>query len=182
MPLAYSDIDRFAQKIRNLLSIPEEKTLKKNDLENIITQLKGNIEYDNSLLFEALLFPLTEHERKFIIKIKSPSNTSKRSDNRINFILAHELAHLFLHTDFPKTDWNRDWESFNYHKNGYYGQIENESDSFASCFLMPKMIFTEIVKKYTISGKCMIDKVAKHFSLQEKRILNRGYDLGLFHD
>lgn len=88
-------------------------------------------------------------------KVHYPFKSSK--DRRLNFTLAHELAHIFLkHSDLPdecKDDFERELE-------------ELEANEFAGRLLMPK-------QKILSCNFASLSKVAKYFNVSESAILKR---------
>lgn len=67
--------------------------------------------------------------------------SDKHSVARANFTYAHELAHLILHRDIPKSKF----ESLRYHK-----MYEHQADCFASEFLLPAQRFAAELPKFAL--------------------------------
>ncbi len=67
---------------------------------------------------------------------------SKETRVRRQFSCAHELGHIILH------NWNEDWETIS---KSDFTKIENQANSFASAFLLPKNSFAADVSKHPSS-------------------------------
>jgi len=203
MPLEYSKIDEYANKVRRILGIKGNEVLSMERLVEIVESIGGSCNFEISLGQEAKI--IEKHDGTiFEIAIDKtyirdhddfdiPLDMTKEEDinariddqikQKVKFIIAHELGHLFLHTE------NKENGSYSlaFSEFGSYGQIETEADSFASCFLMPKTNFLKETKKsFEIdkSNDMYFDAefLSHRYGLETKRILNRSYDLEIICD
>lgn len=89
-------------------------------------------------------------------------NRKNRSGDRYRFSLAHELGHLVLHTDTPRSD---------------RAAIETEANIFAGAFLMPKALLeTTITNELTLKDYAEL-KQRWGYSIQA--IIRRSHELNL---
>ena len=122
----------------------------------------------------------------FVIKEDKPYIRYNGSENdcRINFTIAHELGHFFLHKDIPLfIDKNerimfRDAASTT-------GEImkEREANAFAAALLMPKPFIESELQKLVIKNDVTAD-LADIFNVSTQamsfRLSNLDYDFGMF--
>ena len=128
-------IQKFAEFMANSLNFGHG-----DDIDKLVKRLGGKVTYPkkdlevdgwrmkNSLFVESL--------SDFHIFIES-----RAFDQRNRFTIAHELGHLFLHSD----NGSKKIEA----KRGGSSRVEREANWFAAEFLMPQ----EQVKKLKLSGK-----------------------------
>ena len=138
-----SDIERIANSVRTNLQAEGVPT----DLDLIlktegIARIPGdfNGEFDGRIEYR----PNHREHRFFILHARS--NRAGQNEGRVRFSIAHELGHYFLpaHREFLVNG--------NLHGsvNGFVSErrTEREADYFATCLLMPRGPFMEIVNGY----------------------------------
>lgn len=108
-----------------------------------------------------------------------------QSKERINFTIAHELGHLFLHMGYLINDnkWNSIDEYYDSPKYRQgYSEEEYEANQFAGSFLMPKDEYVNFVRENidTKTNSIKIHSIAKHFGVSFDAALTRGKWLGIF--
>ena len=98
---------------------------------------------------------------------------------RRNFMIAHELGHLFLHMGFRINDdkWNNQMKGF-YRNND--AETNYQANEFAKAFLMPEEEYGEILNRYTKGNRVNIKEVANHFHVAINIAASRGQLLGYF--
>lgn len=96
-----------------------------------------------------------------------------------NFMIAHELGHLFLHMGFRINDdkWNNQMKGF-YRNND--AETNYQANEFAKAFLMPEEEYGEILNRYTKGNRVNIKEVANHFHVAINIAASRGQLLGYF--
>lgn len=101
-----------------------------------------------------------------------------QNEERRNFIIAHELGHLFLHMGY-RSDHER-WDAQNnmaYYRSACVGS-EYQADAFAAAFLMPDGDFKRVMAQYTEGSTVDTSAVAKYFHVSISSAANRGKELG----
>lgn len=101
-----------------------------------------------------------------------------QNEERRNFIIAHELGHLFLHMGY-RSDHER-WDVQNnmaYYRSACVGS-EYQADAFAAAFLMPDGDFKRVMAQYTEGSTVDTSAVAKYFHVFISSAANRGKELG----
>lgn len=175
-PVKRKKIQEFAERIYNehnqhKLKIPV-------DAKAFAQNLGGRVIETQTELPEEIDAKIDKEGNTFIITINA-----NRPNTRINFTIAHELGHLFLHMGY-KYDPER-WQRVNkytdsaYYRFGY-GVEELEANEFAAAFLMPEGKYRGVVKKFTENDKCRIADLADFFNVSQEAALNRGRWLGIF--
>ena len=139
------------------------------DIEDVVKTLGGTLEINN---FEGIDGRLQKNGDSFVITINE-----EQTYNRINFTVAHEIGHLFLHMGYIIDE--QKWEDS---KNAYYrrgnSKEEHEANEFAAAFLMPKNRYKEVMDQYTIGNMVNTGKVAEYFNVSASAASNRGKWLG----
>ena len=98
---------------------------------------------------------------------------------RRNFMIAHELGHLFLHMGFGVDPdlWSRQNDTI-YRRFGTSEQ-EYQANEFAAALLMPqKEYLSELLRNKTDDGKVCISEIADYFHVSNAAAGNRGKFLG----
>lgn len=165
------DIDYLAQKCIDKYNIK----IPINDIDDVVSSLGGRIE---DMLIENL-------SDGYLQKIGSEHFVIFASPYRdkINrrFHIAQELGHLFMHMGFKTNE--ELWES---QKSGvWYSdsvECEEEATEFASALLMPKNVYNEILKRYTVGNEVKTAKIADYFGVSVSLASARGKALGYLHD
>ena len=141
------------------------------DLAQFVKTLGGEICYsDHFDNLEGTLEKIEDGSFKITIQ-------TNHSPERQRFTIAHELGHLFLHTEYPEKDWNN--ECIVFHRLGA-NETEYQANEFAACLLMPKSDFIRFIRDNSQDNKIDISIVANHFEVSESAVLNRGRWLGIF--
>lgn len=93
-------------------------------------------------------------------------------------LIADELGNLFIYMGYQLD--NELWKSFSTKKEYHmgYGRRQN----FHYSLLMPKNIFTQIIKKYEDENHMInTQDVADYFNVWRADVINRGEMPGFFH-
>lgn len=115
------------------------------------------------------------NKKTFVIKLFKGDNKLRQNKN-----IACALGHLYLHLGF---------DFFNKKANGFMsGKVFNhfsskemfEADRFSLAFLLPELVFIDIVQKYTNNNLCIINEVSKYFNVSNQSVIAQGKWLGLF--
>ncbi len=144
------------------------------NIDEVVEKLGGRVEYvprdeldsDGKLLKSFC-------DVAFIIKVRENQVTS-----RINFTIAHELGHLFLHMGYQINEslWN-DSTIIEYNRRGN-SEKELQANEFAASLLMPKAEYIKIVNENSIGNFVNIGKVADYFGVSVDAASYRGKWLG----
>lgn len=142
------------------------------DINQVVEKLGGKVEMDVSLFDKD--GSVKKLDKGFIIFV-SPH----QSKQRMNFTIAHELGHLFLHMGY-KTNSDR-WEQQDdttYYRSGD-SQSEYQANEFAAAFLMPRKSYKKIMDENTNSNDIVNTlEIAKYFDVSVSAASNRGKFLG----
>ena len=148
------------------------------NIEELVEKMGGTVVCEN-LGWDHNHIIKTGNE-SFIIKINNyyfPKN-GKISDKALKRIIADELGNLFIYMGYQLD--NELWKSFSTKKEYHmgYGRRQN----FHYSLLMPKNIFTQIIKKYENENHMInTQDVADYFNVWRADVINRGEMLGFFH-
>lgn len=142
------------------------------DINEVVNKLGGKVETDVSLFDkDGSVQKLGEG---FVIFV-SPH----QSKQRMNFTIAHELGHLFLHMGY-KTNSDR-WQqqdNTTYYRSGD-SQSEYQANEFAAAFLMPRKQYKDIMDKNTNDNNIVNTlEIAEYFGVSISAASNRGKFLG----
>lgn len=142
------------------------------DINEVVEKLGGKVETDVSLFDkDGSVQKLGEG---FVIFV-SPH----QSKQRMNFTIAHELGHLFLHMGY-KTNFYR-WQqqdNTTYYRSGD-SQSEYQANEFAAAFLMPRKQYKDIMDKNTNDNNIVNTlEIAEYFGVSISAASNRGKFLG----
>jgi len=170
-----NSIYNFVNHLRKKANL--KKVLNTKDLINLITVLGGKINFkDMSFDIDGIINNINENKFEIILNKKFLDN------KKLNFLITHELGHLFIHMKFlnPKI-WQ---ENFEYIDSTFYRQEyireEIEANEFAFELLMPKNEFIKKAKDFSNHNKCNIEKLAEFFNVSSEIVLSRGENLGIF--
>lgn len=142
------------------------------DVNKIIKDIGGNIIQNEELSSYSDGFIKKNGEQGFEIVV-SPHQQS----NRLNFTIAHELGHLFLHMVF-QTNWEL-WrtQKITYYRKGT-SEEEYEANEFAAALLMPREKYKEVMERFTEGNAVDTAKIADYFHVSTNAASNRGKWLG----
>lgn len=161
-------IERLASDIREAFDIPVPIT----NMESVVRRLGGSIMFDNNMLISDVDGKLRKQGEGFIIIVNS-----EQTDRRMNFTIAREIGHLFLHMGYII-----DEEMWNQNHNEYYrkgtNEEEYEANEFAAAFLMPKDEYKKVMDMYTEGNIVHTGKIAEYFNVSASAASNRGKWLG----
>lgn len=165
-----TQINALAEDIIKLYDIPTPI----DDMGRVIERLGGKLQEDEAIAgYSAGVISREGSECIFSIKI-----SSQQSANRKNFIVAHELGHLFLHMGYliDSELWEQSKEMTFYRKGN--SETELQANEFAAAFLMPKKQYKEILDKFSEGDYVLISKVADYFNVSIDAATYRGKRLG----
>ena len=142
--------------------------------------LNGKISNDIDLLLSDIDAKILKTDDGFEIKLNPNQPLT-----RLNFSIAHELGHLFLHMGYLIDE--EKWKNILEYNDTFYRDYNNtdieqeyEANEFAAAFLMPKAEFLNIVQNNQVDNRIDIDPIAIHFNVSNDAIANRGKWLGVF--
>lgn len=148
------------------------------NMDELVDKLEGTIKEERLNIWNDSKLKMDPERNSFIICLISNMNKARR-----NVAIAHELGHLFLHTNFiaSKTDAEQLYIP-DFYKNRDYKK-EKEADDFARNLLMPKNEYIDKVKRYTNpqTDDVNIQSVAEYFGVSVDDALYRGVKLGVLH-
>lgn len=105
------------------------------------------------------------HEERYVVAFSNNKNTAAR----IHFDVAHELGHILLH------DWNEDLDELSPEE---FKQREQEANSFASAFLLPRDSFIKEIGQYADKLNYYIE-LKKKWKVSVAAMIRRAKDLDL---
>ncbi len=116
-----------------------------------------------------------ECDKKFIIVV-SPNQSRARQ----NFTIAHEIGHLFLHTNFVDNVMKNEKVVFpDFYREGD-SEKEYQANEFAANLLMPQDIYIDKVKQNKNDDNIVnIKAVSDYFGVSVDAAINRGKWLGV---
>lgn len=117
-----------------------------------------------------------ECDRKFIITV-SPMQSQERK----NFTIAHEIGHLFLHTNYVDSLMNNNVRLIfpDFYREGD-SEKEYQANEFAANILMPRDIYLEKVRENIVNNNDVnIRNVSGYFGVSVDAAINRGKWLGV---
>lgn len=171
-------IENVVRVVRNQFDINVVTTF--DEWRNVIENLGGRLRLETNLFCDARISKVSndgQHGVFFEVEV-SPH----QPETRMNFSIAHELGHLFLHMlykiDFEEWSKIPVGESYNRFGNS---ELESQANEFAAELLMPKDEFLNLLfENKQLSNSYNIEPVARHFGVSEQAIINRGRWLGVF--
>lgn len=162
-------INQMADAVRNLYNIEGPIA----NIDDVVRIMGGNVIEDPSIDgFSDGRIKKTGGEA-FEIMISPFQNKERR-----NFLIAHELGHLFLHMGYRSN--HERWDAQNnmaYYRSACVGS-EYQADAFAAAFLMPDGDFKRMMAQYTEGSTVDTSAVAKYFHVSISSAANRGKELG----
>ena len=159
---ARSRIECFTQFIRNKLSLlsPVDMLQVCHDL-GVVCKKVSDVDYDAMITYDNNL------------RSVSINYNTDRIPERIQFSVAHELGHLFLHM-LQKDGSINEYREY-YRRNGDANRIEYEANEFAASLLMPRDEFLSACMKHLDNNNNVdLEKVAKHFNVSRQAASVRG--------
>lgn len=142
------------------------------DIVEVVDKLGGRVIFDHSLGYG--IDGKVEKEGDGFVIVVSPYQTRER----LNFTIAHEIGHLFLHMGYIVHEelWERQ-DQCNYYRSGD-SEKEYQANEFAAAFLMPEDKYKEIMDEHTTGNIVHTGEIAKIFNVSPGAAANRGKWLG----
>lgn len=168
-------IEQLTELIRTSLNFENPSTFE--EWQSIILQLNGRLEINNSLTVDAYIKKLNaKNGSQFLIQV-SPF----QSPERLNFTIAHELGHLFLHMFYliDPQKWSEFDERKGYARNDS-NKLEFQANEFAANLLMPKQTFLNLAEQNKIGNCYNLEPLMETFHVSRQAVLNRGRWIGIF--
>lgn len=152
IPSSSESPESLAQKARHILGLP------KGPIQNLVITLEnsGIMIVKTDLFHEKIdgLSTISEKGANIIFL------NARMPNDRQRFSLAHELGHLLMHFDIPKTEDN----------------VEDEANRFASELLMPK---SEIINSLRSLNFTKLGELKRYWKVSMKALVKRAKTLGL---
>ncbi|MBU3841760.1 MAG: ImmA/IrrE family metallo-endopeptidase [Candidatus Fusobacterium pullicola] len=170
------NIEKLTTLIRDVLSIKDFTTLE--DWQNSILRLGGELRVDPNFPDDAYITKMSDDQNPYFSITISPYHTFER----INFSLAHELGHLFLHMSYLVNDeaWREIEVGKSYTRLGS-DLLEFQANEFAANLLMPKEEFLKLAMENRNENNFYnIEPLLERFRVSRQAIINRGRWLGIF--
>lgn len=170
------NIEKLTKLINNLFLKQTFATI--GDWNVFIAKLGGELKIDQNFLEDPCIIKMSDNKNTYFSITISPHHTLER----INFSLAHELGHLFLHMFYLIDDesWKKIEIGKRYSKS-YNDLLEFEANEFASNLLMPKEEFLKLAMENRNENNFYnIDPLIERFRVSRQAIINRGKWLGIF--
>ena len=101
-----------------------------------------------------------------------------QSKERRNFVIAHELGHLFLHMGFKtnSTRWKAQKDTACYHNENL--KVEYQANEFAVAFLMPQQDYELVLRQNMKQNMVDTSTIAEYFCVTIETAAIRGRRLG----
>ena len=101
-----------------------------------------------------------------------------QSKERRNFVIAHELGHLFLHMGFKtnSTRWKAQNDTACYHNENL--KVEYQANEFAVAFLMPQQDYELVLRQNIKQNMVDTSTIAEYFCVTIETAAIRGKRLG----
>lgn len=169
------DLRRLAEQIRNYLNVNLEEQLTWNNQETALKKWRGAVEEAGIFIFKRS-FKQREISGFCLIDIEFPIiylNNSTEKARQI-FTIFHELAHILLQTNgITKSD-----DSYINSLQGENKYIEIFCNKFASEFLLPNYVFSEIIRETIVNDK-IISKISIDYKVSREVVLRKLLDNNL---
>lgn len=165
-------INNIAEEIRVLLNITKNKF----NIETIVKDLNGNIIKDYSSFNEVTI--TKSLNENFVIYLADTSNYQ-----RLRFLIARELGHLFLHMHYLNEEkWNNIEIGTSHARNTNipYTEYESEANEFAGAFLMPKSEFIKVANENIEDNYYNLKNISDEFDVSIEAVNVRGKTLKLW--
>lgn len=158
-----SQVETFADRIRSAVGFEPAAHGVAGDIDVVVENLGGAIEYVDALAIGATADASIEIFAPDNFLICLPLHTGARRDR---FSIAHELGHFFLHYYyhfrlFEKGGAKGNAKPIRALRTPMTSQVEFEADAFAAAFLMPRSEF----KEFAIENKNDVTLLASHFGV-----------------
>lgn len=165
-------IEDIVDSIRDFFQIPAPI----GDIDEIVKKLDGTIEIVEDIISDGKLeMSSNNSEGKFIIKL-SPVQSKERR----NFTIAHELGHLFLHTNYIESVLEDKKLTFGEFYRSGNTKREYQANEFAANLLTPRKLFIETIEENTNENKMVdMERVANKFGVSIDMAVTRGRWMGL---
>ena len=163
-------INKVADAVRSAFDI----AIPIDNIDRLVNKLGGSIVEKPGLdqLYDGTIKKVGDNS--FEIAISPYLDDEKR-----NFIIAHELGHLFLHMGYliSKDTWD---QQSNSHQFTHFGTNEQEyqANEFATALLMPHKEFKEKIEEFSSGNFVNIAQVANYFRVSISAATNHGRFLG----
>lgn len=170
-----SAISIYAEKIAGSFSTSEPIGQRINEFVN---SFFGTIEERELEVWADGKLEMAPTESKdYFIVVVSPNHNK----NSQTFTIAHEIGHLFLHTDFVKCVKDKEKVNFSEFYQKGNSEIEQQANEFAESLLMPQDMFIEKVNEYRNVSDNTVDikAVSDFFRVSVDVAINRGKWLGV---
>lgn len=168
-------IRQYAEKIADIFAPGEPVG---QDIYEFVNKLNGEIrEQELKIWADGKLEMAPDGCKKDFIIVVSPN----QSKSRQNFTIAHEIGHLFLHTNYLEDVVNHKRVVFDdFYRDGD-SEKEYQANEFAANLLMPQNMYLEKVKQYRneIDNSVNIKAVSEFFGVSVDAAINRGKWLGV---
>lgn len=146
-----------------------------DDIDRLVKDLGGKIvEGATERWADGMLEPDKRRNNGFIIRISPLQSYERRK-----FTIAHELGHLFLHTNYVDSIGLEHTLNFEIYYRDGESQKEYEANEFAANLLMPQRQFRECIEKNVQNGYVDMKKVAEEFGVSVDAAITRGKWLGV---
>lgn len=144
------------------------------DIYEVVRQIGGEV-VTNCSMNDLLDGCIKKVGNSFVISI-----IPYQPPNRINFTIAHELGHLFLHMGYVINEqlWNKQ-DTEPYYRKGST-EKENQANEFAAALLMPRKMYKKVMDSCTNGNIVDTAKIAEYFHVSVEAASNRGKWLGYF--
>lgn len=163
----------YAEAVRNTFI---QKRQAGQSIYDLVNQLEGTIKEKRLDIYDDSKLEMDPERNSFIICLVPNMDKARR-----NFAIAHELGHLFLHTNFIESKMDNEQLYIpDFYKNRDYKK-EKEANDFARNLLMPKDEYIDKVKRYTNpqTDDVNIKSVAEYFGVSVDDAIYRGTKLGI---
>lgn len=142
-------------------------------IDEILKKLGGKIQKENTIESYGKLIIETKPWEGIFKIILNPGMIKERD----NFAIAHQLGHLFLHTNYIESMENGT-KYIHFNESYINSEADFEAHEFAYNLLMPKKEFLDELKKNTKGEVVYTPKVAKYFGVTISIASYRGQKLG----
>ena len=144
------------------------------DMTEIVKQIGGYViqKYNFDSYYDATVMKTND---KFYIAIPIISDIQRK-----NFVIVHELGHLFLHMGFKTNIKVWDNQVLNQYRRFSMLEQEIQANEFAVSFLMPKDEYINEIELQTKNNKNIdinIKAISEKFNVSHVLAYNRGYDM-----
>ena len=162
-------VDELANAVRHLYRIPVPIC----DIDHVVETIGGKVIEDASLDGYSDGRIRKTGVNSFVISV-SPFQSKERR----NFVIAHELGHLFLHMGFKtnSTRWKAQNDTACYHNENL--KVEYQANEFAVAFLMPQQDYELVLRQNMKQNMVDTSTIAEYFCVTIETAAIRGKRLG----